>query len=101
MVAMGLVGNKSQIGLEASGIVLKVGDQVTEFQVGDKVGIMGSGLCTTRTCIAAASCWKIPERLSLQDASAVLVPYLTAIYSLLHVGGLRTGQVSSNNLHFW
>lgn len=93
MVAMGLVGTKSQIGLEASGIVCEVGTGVTGFLIGDRVGLVGSGLCQTCINVPARTCWKIPESVSMEVAASTLVPFLTALYSLTHAGNLKKGQV--------
>ncbi|GFF62126.1 putative acyl carrier protein [Aspergillus udagawae] len=51
MIARGAVGNTDQFGLEASGIVRRVGLDVHDFQVGDKVGIIGSGMFRTRIIV--------------------------------------------------
>ncbi|KAJ3494941.1 hypothetical protein NLG97_g3747 [Lecanicillium saksenae] len=92
MVALGLVGTKSQFGLEASGVVCQVGTGVDEFSIGDRVGFVGSGLCQTRVNLPSASCWKIPESVSMEVAACTLVPFLTALYSLIYAGGLTKGQ---------
>lgn len=94
MITMGFVGNETQLGLEASGIVRRVGSGVSTLKQGDRVGILGSGLCRSRVVTKSNTCWKLPDSLSLDAAAATLVPCLTALYSLLHVGSLKKGQVS-------
>lgn len=64
------------------------------FEVGDKVGVLGPGLCQTRINVLDSCCWKLPRHLSLEAAASALVPFLTALYSLIHIGNLRKGQVS-------
>lgn len=93
------MGSKNELGIEASGIVCSVGSIEHRFKVGDRVGLLGYGLCQTRVNVPADSCWKVPESLSLESAAATLVPFLTALYSLVHIGGLREGQV--NDSHFY
>lgn len=93
MIAMAFVGNRAQFGLEASGVVCRVGASVSGFQPGDQVGILGSGLCHSKVAVASNTCWKLPDRLSLENAAVIMVPYLTAMYSLIHVGNLKRNQV--------
>lgn len=95
MVAMGLVGQKGEFGLEGSGIIRRVGPDVDDFQCGDQVALMNSGLLATRVIVPRKSCLKLPEDLTMKDAATMLSVYVTAIYSLLHAGGLTKGQVCS------
>ncbi|KAK1148125.1 Type I Iterative Polyketide synthase (PKS) [Aspergillus melleus] len=92
MTAMGFIGNKSNIGLEASGIVRCVGSGVTAVSVGDRVMVIDRGLACTRKTIREDQCLLIPDDLSLEDAAAVTCVYATVIYSLLHMGNLEEGQ---------
>lgn len=93
MIAMGLLGTASQFGLEASGKVRRVGSNVNDLSPGDLVGILNSGICQSRILTRRHACWKIPKTLSLEAAAAVTVPYLTAMYALLHAANLKKDQV--------
>lgn len=94
MVAMGLVGSKNEFGLEGSGVVRRAGPGVNNLQCGDRVALMHSGILATRVVASQQSCMKLPENLSLENAATMLSVYVTAIYSLVHVGALKEGQVS-------
>ncbi|PKX95178.1 putative polyketide synthase [Aspergillus novofumigatus IBT 16806] len=92
MVSMGLMGDTSEMGLEGSGIVRRVGRSVTTLQAGDRVLFAGKGIMATRRIMRVSSCVKIPSSLSLEDAAAGPCVFTTAIYSLMYVGQLQKGQ---------
>lgn len=93
MVAMGFFGSKEDLGLEGSGIVLQVGSDVTDFAVGDHVVLMNSGVLATNITVPQEACIQIPEGLSMADAATMLTAYVTVLYSLLEVCGMKKGQV--------
>ncbi|OQE36960.1 hypothetical protein PENCOP_c011G07769 [Penicillium coprophilum] len=92
MVAMGFFGNKEDLGLEGSGIVLQVGADVTDFAVGDRVMLMHSGVLASNVVVPQESCIKLPTGLSMADAATMLTAYVTVLYSLLEIGALKKGQ---------
>lgn len=94
MVAMGFFGNKEDLGLEGSGIVLQVGPGVTGITVGDRVILMHSGVLASNVVVPQQACIKLPQGLSMADAATMLTAYVTVLYSLLEVGALKKGQAS-------
>lgn len=94
MVAMGFFGNKEDLGLEGSGIVLQVGPGVTDITVGDRVVLMHSGVLASNVVVPQEACIKLPQGLSMADAATMLTAYVTVLYSLLEIGALKKGQVS-------
>lgn len=93
MVSIGMVGRPEELGMEATGVVHRVGAEVTDFKPGDTVFLLGKGLLATRTVLHQHACVKIPEGLSLEDAAAMPVAYLTAIHSLVKLGQIQKNQV--------
>jgi NADPH:quinone reductase-like Zn-dependent oxidoreductase len=93
MTAMGVFGDIDDLGIEGSGVVHRVGAQVENFRVGDRVIIGGYGLMRTKKIVDSEHCMKIPDELSLEDAASMPVVFGTVIYSLVEVGALRKGQV--------
>jgi NADPH:quinone reductase-like Zn-dependent oxidoreductase len=79
---------------DAAGIVRRVGSQVTDLSPGNRVIALGSGCFSTSVTVARELCARIPDELSLKDASTMPLAFSTAIYSLLDVGQLRKAQVS-------
>lgn len=93
MVSLGAIDREGGLGLEASGIVRRVGAGVTHLQPGDRVTALGTGLYTSRLVISSKMCFPIASEISMEDAATIPVAYATAIYSLLTVGQLERGQV--------
>jgi NADPH:quinone reductase-like Zn-dependent oxidoreductase len=88
---MGIVSGDS-LGLEGSGIVVEVGSEVKDFQVGDRVLYIGQNCFSTKTAIPAQRCAKIPPTLSWEEAATMPCVYATVIHSLLNLGRLQKGQ---------
>ena len=100
VVSMGLVNSnfgdvKSGIlGLEASGVVRRIGPDVKSVKIGDRVVVLGSGTFTTQLITSAKLCVKIPDDLGFEDAATMPCTYATVIHSLIEIGRLQKGQVS-------
>ena len=98
MVAMGIVvDTKDSLGLEASGIVTRVGADVQKIKVGDRVAMLSSGLLTTKKVVNAKQVMPIPDHLSFEEAATIPVVYATATYAIMHLGQLNKSQVSESN----
>ncbi|MFH6994983.1 NADP-dependent oxidoreductase [Flavobacterium sp. FlaQc-48] len=72
------------LGREFSGIVSEVGNNITDFKIGDAVfcgsGSMGSnGTYTEYICVPAAIVMHVPENISLDQAAAIPSVGLTAL----------------------
>lgn len=95
MHAMGFIGQKDDIGLEATGVIRRVGPgpHGQAFREGDQVVVCGSSLLRTSAVISSRSCIRLPPGVSLEDAATVSVAFCTVIYSLITLGGLQKGQV--------
>ena len=81
------------LGLEFAGEVAQIGEEVTDFKVGNRVfGITAGGaqaefLLTDETLLA-----KIPDNLSLTQAAAVPEAFITAHDAIFTSGELRKGE---------
>ncbi|KGO78334.1 Acyl transferase/acyl hydrolase/lysophospholipase [Penicillium italicum] len=93
MVAMGFFGNKEDLGLEGSGIVLQVGADVTDITVGDRVVLMHSGVLASNVVVPQEACIKLPQGLSMADAATMLTAYSVLIHSACGGVGLAALQV--------
>ncbi|XPS73997.1 Mycolipanoate synthase [Ascochyta lentis] len=84
------------LGCEGSGIVTAVGQNVDHIAVGDRVMGLGipNGTFATEIQLSGPLCIKIPDNLTLTDgeASSLLIPYLTVLWSLLEKARLKRGQ---------
>ena len=86
----GLVGK--QLGLECSGVVSRVGKDVSNVKVGDLVMAFApntfSGKCVTpQHCVV-----KKPDHLSHEQGASVVLVYLTAYYCMFTLGQLEKGE---------
>lgn len=80
-------------GLAISGIVEKVGSDVTQFQAGQAVfGMTLSGAYSQYTVSKANDLVQIPEGVSLEDAVALVSGASTAWKALFSEGDLQPGQ---------
>lgn len=75
-----------------SGIVVRVGREVTTVNVGDMVCVLTDGQLGTHSFIAANSVVKIPENMSFEDAAMVPSAFSAAFYALSQVARLRKSE---------
>lgn len=92
-VTMGIVPeNEHLLGLEGAGVVRRVGKGSTGFSVGDRVAILKNGTFANRIQCPIERAHRIPETMSFVDAATIPLVYLTSLYSLFDIGGLKKGQ---------
>lgn len=84
------------MGGELSGEVVAIGDQVTEFAVGDQVygytGVVGMGTWAEIVAVDADALAPAPRGIPLARAAALPVVTLTAWQALVTIGRLQPGQ---------
>ncbi|XP_056258565.1 synaptic vesicle membrane protein VAT-1 homolog [Seriola aureovittata] len=80
-------------GMECSGVVEAVGEEVTDRKVGDKVMVLNRfGLWQEVAVVPATHTFLIPEGMSFEEAAALPVNYVTAYMMLFDFGNLRPNQ---------
>jgi NADPH:quinone reductase len=80
-------------GMEFSGIVEILGDNVSKFRVGDRVfGLAKRGALAEQIVAPASGLLKIPDHITFAQAAAVPGNYLTAIFALKEVAAVRKGE---------
>ncbi|KAF3846042.1 hypothetical protein F7725_003120 [Dissostichus mawsoni] len=80
-------------GMECSGVVEAVGEEVTDRKVGDKVMALNRfGLWQEVAVVPATHTFLIPEGMSFEEAAALPVNYITAYMMLFDFGNLRPNQ---------
>jgi NADPH2:quinone reductase len=82
------------IGMEGSGVVLALGEGVTELAVGDRVAYAGGpvGAYATERVIAADRLVKLPDAIDFQTGAAMMLQGLTAQYLLRRTFPVQPGQ---------
>ncbi|MFD6157254.1 type I polyketide synthase [Nocardia sp. NPDC060256] len=79
------------VGSEGAGEVLEVGKDVEDLQPGDQVMGLFTSIESTTVTDRATLC-AIPRGLSVRQAAAIPITYMTAYYALIHLADLRPGQ---------
>lgn len=80
-------------GSEFAGRVAAIGEGVSGFAIGDPVhGSVFSGAMAEQVLVPSTSITVVPEGLSMIEAAAFRVTYLTAYHALVTAGGLQQGQ---------
>jgi NADPH:quinone reductase-like Zn-dependent oxidoreductase/acyl carrier protein len=91
LVALGMYPGGGELGAEGAGVVLEVGPGVTGLSVGDSVlgliGFVGSEAVVDARLVTA-----VPAAWSLAEAAGVPVVFLTALYGLSALAGLKAGE---------
>ena len=92
-----LPGFPSRIGSEATGEVIKIGDKVTDFKVGDRVtsipfntaiyGVQGEYAVVPQDYLS-----KAPKNLTVEEACSIWMQYSTAYFALFHIGSVQKGD---------
>ena len=84
----------SGLGSEAAGVVEGVGEGVSEFGVGDRVGYFTGPLGAYATCraIAADRLVRLPDNVSSEDSAAAMLKGCTAEYLVERCARVRAGQ---------
>lgn len=77
-------------GLEYSGVIVKKGKDVKDFEIGSKVmGAIRFGAYTTHLNIDHRYVIQLPEDWSFEEGAAFIVQSLTAYYSLVELGNIK------------
>ncbi|KAM3598693.1 uncharacterized protein V6R79_021388 [Siganus canaliculatus] len=80
-------------GMECSGVVEAVGEEVTDRKVGDRVMVLNRfGLWQEVAVVPASHTFLIPEGMSFEEAAALPVNFITAYMMLFDFGNLRPNQ---------
>ena len=86
-------GASTRLGLEASGIIEKVGKNVKTLREGDKVcGLTPGGAYADSVVLPAVHCMPIPKGLDFNQAAGLPEIFMTAWVNLFEHGGLIKGE---------
>lgn len=91
--AMGMYpGNAGRLGGECAGEVVAVGSGVKDLAVGDSVIALSAGSFSTYVTVSADMVVRKPAHLSFAEAAVLAIPFVTAYYTLVHLGGIHAGD---------
>ena len=81
-----------EVGMEASGVVSRLGEGADYCRVGDEVIFTRGGCIANRMTVEKHFLFAKPSRLSMEEAAAALSVYVTAYYALILLARLGKGQ---------
>ena len=82
-------------GGEGSGIVVKVGDGVTEVAVGDRVAYTGAGKSySEKVCVPSWRLVKVPDGMDIEVGAAAMLQGMTAHYLAYSTYPLKAGDTA-------
>ena len=80
-------------GNEAVGEVTALGDGVTDFAVGDRIGYIGPpGAYAEERLLPADKAFPVPDAIDDETAAAVMLKGMTVYYLIFHTHGLKAGE---------
>ncbi len=88
----------STLGYEAAGVIDALGEGVTELKIGDRVSTIPSfsmknyGVYGESAIVPTFAVAKYPEKLSLQEGTAIWMQYITAYGALIEYGQVKSGD---------
>ncbi|MCG8673433.1 MAG: SDR family NAD(P)-dependent oxidoreductase [Pseudomonadales bacterium] len=86
-------GEPGPLGGECIGEVTALGDDVTDFEIGDRVMVPLTESCmSTNTVSEQLLTCRVPKNLSINQASTIPVVYCTALHGLKNIAKLKAGE---------
>jgi NADPH:quinone reductase len=80
-------------GGEIAGQVVALGEEVTGWQIGERViAVVGHGGLAEMVSVPAKAAYRLPDGRSFEDGAALLLTYATSIHALYDRGRLEAGQ---------
>ncbi|KAI1378904.1 hypothetical protein F4677DRAFT_412357 [Hypoxylon crocopeplum] len=89
--ALGRMEEDNGLGIDCAGVVTRVG-RGCSLQQGDRVCMIAMNCMRTHPRALDHAVLKIPDDLSFEAATSILVPGMTAYYSIVDVARLRKGE---------
>ncbi|XP_069547919.1 synaptic vesicle membrane protein VAT-1 homolog [Brachyistius frenatus] len=81
------------MGMEGSGVIEAVGEDVKDRKVGDRViALKRSGMWQDLVVVSAARTFSMPEEMTFEEGAALSINYLTAYMMLFEMANLRPGK---------
>ncbi|KAM7381595.1 hypothetical protein PAMA_012436 [Pampus argenteus] len=81
------------MGMEASGVIEAVGEDVTDRKVGDRVIVLSRSGMWQEVVVVSANCtFLMPEQMSFVEGAALPVNYVTAYMMLFEMANVRPGK---------
>nr|WP_307822084.1 SDR family NAD(P)-dependent oxidoreductase [Streptomyces coffeae] len=92
LLALGMYPDAALMGGEGAGVVVATGPGVSSFAVGDRVMGIWSGGFGPLVVADRRTLARVPDGWSFTEAASVPIVYVTALYALRELAGVRTGE---------
>lgn len=90
---MGIVDDRGTgLGLEGTGIIKKIGTDVKDLKIGDRVMMMCQNCFSSSLITTSKRCFKLPDTLSSERAASMACVYSTVIHSFIKMAALQKDQ---------
>ncbi|KAI0885678.1 ketoacyl-synt-domain-containing protein [Annulohypoxylon maeteangense] len=86
------INTSSEPERSCSGVVTRVGQDVVNLGIGDRVCVLGGGRLSTHISVAANGAVRIPEGMNFEDAAMIPSAFGTAFYALSQVIRVRKSE---------
>ncbi|KAI1820657.1 hypothetical protein F4861DRAFT_50798 [Xylaria intraflava] len=91
VVAVGQIWDVN-LGIECSGIVTRLGKDVSGYAIGDRVLTVANGWYRTYVRNSQENFQKLPESMSFEEGASMMISYGTAAYSIYNAARLEAGE---------
>ncbi|MFE9253507.1 SDR family NAD(P)-dependent oxidoreductase, partial [Streptomyces sp. NPDC007088] len=92
LIALGMYPDQALMGGEGAGVVVATGRGVSAYAVGDRVMGIWSGGFGPLVVADHRTLARVPDGWSFTEAASVPVAYVTALYALRELAGVRAGE---------
>ncbi|MCQ8195611.1 SpnB-like Rossmann fold domain-containing protein, partial [Streptomyces rugosispiralis] len=92
LISLGMYPGEAMMGGEGAGVVVATGPGVTSLAVGDRVMGLWEGGFGPLAVVDHRTLVRIPDGWSFTEAASVPVVFVTALYALRELAGLRRGE---------
>ncbi|MEV6131864.1 SDR family NAD(P)-dependent oxidoreductase [Streptomyces violaceusniger] len=92
LISLGMYPGEAMMGGEGAGVVVAAGSGVTSLSVGDRVMGLWEGGFGPLAVVDHRTLVRIPDGWSFTEAASVPVVFVTALYALRELAGLRRGE---------
>ncbi|MCM2373287.1 type I polyketide synthase [Aporhodopirellula aestuarii] len=89
---LGAYPGNPPLGGECAGVVVRVGADVDDFAVGDRVATIAADSIADYVTVPATSACRLPDSLSFTDAATIPIAFLTAATAIEKIADLQTGE---------
>ncbi|KAN0033471.1 hypothetical protein ACTA71_007158 [Dictyostelium dimigraforme] len=93
------ISGKPSFGMEFSGIITRISDNVKDYKVGDEVFGLANGSASSHVIADSYEIQPKPKNITHVEAASIPIVYITSFYSLFEVGDFNIKENESILIH--